>query len=236
MRHLRTVQLRRAAPVDRRDDRGDDRARSRIAGRTTRAIYFAGALGLGFRRLSIIDLAGGHQPMSDAERDRLGGLQRRDLQLPGAARASSKALGHVFRTRSDTEVIVHGYKQWGTDVLDRLNGMFGLAIWDVTRAAPASSRATPLGIKLVYYRVDDGTRHVRLGAAGRPRRAAGSGPTVDTTGAATCSCAIATRRRRCTLYEGIRKLAPGTMAVFEDGRLRVERWYSIAPAAAGALA
>ena len=48
-------------------------------------IYLSGGLGLGFRRLSIIDLAGGHQPMSDARGKRLGGLQRRDLQLPGSA-------------------------------------------------------------------------------------------------------------------------------------------------------
>ena len=55
-------------------------------------------------------------------------------------RAELEQRGHLFRTRSDTEVIVHGYKEWGTDVFERLNGMFGLAIWDVG-ASGWSSRA-----------------------------------------------------------------------------------------------
>ncbi len=61
--------------------------------------------------------------------------------------------GHVFRTKSDTEVIVHGYKQWGDEVLNRLNGMFGLAIWDVRQRRLVLAR-DPFGIKLVYYRID----------------------------------------------------------------------------------
>src|SRR5204863_7514185 len=63
--------------------------------------------------------------------------------------------GHVFRTRPDTEVIVHGYKQWGDGVLNRLNGMFGLAIWD-GRASRLIVARDPFGIKLVYYRIEGG--------------------------------------------------------------------------------
>ncbi len=58
-------------------------------------------------------------------------------------RAELEQRGHHFHTRSDTEVIVHGYKEWGTDVFSRLNGMFGLAIWDVKHASGSSSRAMP---------------------------------------------------------------------------------------------
>ena len=92
--------------------------------------FIAGPLGFGFRRLSIIDLAGGHQPMSDHEESVwvvFNGEIYNFLEL----RRELQGYGHVFRTNSDTEVIIHGYKQWGDEVLNRLNGMFGLAIWDV---------------------------------------------------------------------------------------------------------
>ena len=79
----------------------------------------------------------------------------------------------MFRTRSDTEVIVHGYKQWGTDVLQRLNGMFGLAIWDAQRRKLILARDSA-GIKLVYYRIDGGTlafgSELRAVLAAQPQR------------------------------------------------------------------
>src|SRR5690348_1715434 len=92
--------------------------------------YFEGALGLGFRRLSIIDLGGGHQPMSDQAESVWVVFNGEIYNFP-ELRRELEAKGHVFCTSSDTEVIVHGYKQWGDEVLNRLNGMFGLAIWDV---------------------------------------------------------------------------------------------------------
>ena len=61
----------------------------------------------------------------------------------------------MFRTNCDTEVIVHGYKQWGDEVLNHLNGMFGLAIWDVRQKRLVLAR-DPFGIKLVYYKIDAG--------------------------------------------------------------------------------
>ena len=97
--------------------------------------FFSGPLGLGFRRLSIIDLSGGHQPMSDAD-ETVWVVFNGEIYNFKELRADLERRGHQFRTNSDTEVIVHGYKQWGTAVLERLNGMFGLAIWDVTPAAP----------------------------------------------------------------------------------------------------
>src|SRR5437879_12767317 len=85
--------------------------------------YIAGTLGFGFRRLSIIDLEGGHQPISDREESVwviFNGEIYNFLEL----RRELEGYGHVFRTKSDTEVIIHGYKQWGDEVLNRLNGMF----------------------------------------------------------------------------------------------------------------
>src|SRR5256712_12609478 len=94
--------------------------------------FISGSLGLGFRRLSIIDLAGGHQPMSDAE-ETVWVILNGEIYNFKELRAQLEQRGYAFRTRSDTEVIIHGYKEWGTGVLNRLNGMFGLAIWDVKK-------------------------------------------------------------------------------------------------------
>src|SRR5256714_10771947 len=94
--------------------------------------FIAGPVGLGFRRLSIIDLAGGHQPMSDAE-ETVWVIFNGEIYNFRELRQQLESRGHRFRTNSDTEAIVHGYKEWGTGVFDRLNGMFGVAIWDGER-------------------------------------------------------------------------------------------------------
>src|SRR5262245_23112723 len=84
--------------------------------------HFDGDLGLGFRRLSIIDLGGGHQPMSDSEESVWVVFNGEIYNYP-ELRKELEGYGHRFRTQSDTEVIVHGYKQWGTEVFNHLNGM-----------------------------------------------------------------------------------------------------------------
>src|SRR5437879_3435063 len=114
--------------------------------------YIAEALGLGFRRLSIIDLAGGHQPMSDWEESVWVVFNGEIYNFP-ELRRELEGYGHIFRTNSDTEVIIYGYKQWGDDVLHHLNGMFGLAIWDARTKRLVLAR-DPFGIKLLYYRID----------------------------------------------------------------------------------
>src|ERR1700751_3160027 len=114
--------------------------------------FVAGPVGLGFRRLSVIDLAGGHQPMSDREESVWVIFNGEIYNFP-ELRDELEGYGHVFRTNSDTEVIVHGYKQWGDEVLNRLNGMFGLAIWDARQRRLVLAR-DPFGIKLLYYRIE----------------------------------------------------------------------------------
>src|ERR1700745_4282144 len=94
--------------------------------------YIAGGVGLGFRRLSIIDLAGGHQPMADADKS-VWVIFNGEIYNFKELRLELEQLGYCFRTNCDTEVIVHGYREWGTDVFNHLNGMFGLAIWDVKK-------------------------------------------------------------------------------------------------------
>jgi asparagine synthase (glutamine-hydrolysing) len=183
--------------------------------------YFAPGVGLGFRRLSIIDLEGGHQPMSDAA-ETVWVAFNGEIYNFRELRAELERAGHGFRTCSDTEVIVHGYKQWGTGVFDRLNGMFGVAIWDVARRRLVLSRDSA-GIKLVYYRVAEGTVHfgseIRAVLAALP-----APPSIDVT-AVNLFLRYRYTPSPLTMYEGIRKLAPGTMAVFEDGGWRLERWH-----------
>jgi asparagine synthase (glutamine-hydrolysing) len=109
--------------------------------------FMAGPIGLGFRRLSIIDLAGGHQPMSDLD-EKVWIVFNGEIYNYRELRADLESRGHRFRTNSDTEVIVHGYKEWGTGVFNHLNGMFGLAIWDVVNRRLIVARVA-MGIKLV---------------------------------------------------------------------------------------
>ena len=139
------------APVQRRDIEAMTRTLIH-RGPDDEGYYVAGPLGFGFRRLSIIDLAGGHQPMSDRE-ESVWVIFNGEIYNFHEVRRELEGYGHVFRTNSDTEVIVHGYKQWGEEVLNRLNGMFGLAIWDVRQRRLVVAR-DPFGIKLIYYRVD----------------------------------------------------------------------------------
>jgi len=183
--------------------------------------YLEGPLGLGFRRLSIIDLAGGHQPMSDQDETVWVVFNGEIYNFPDLRR-ELEGFGHAFRTASDTEVIVHGYKQWGSEVLNRLNGMFGLAIWDVRRRRLLVAR-DPFGIKLVYYRVDQKRLYfgseIRAIVAGSNEQV-----TVD-----PVALNLFLRYRYTpspyTIFNGIRKLSPGTMLVCENGQYNVKRWY-----------
>lgn len=104
---------------------------------------------LGLRRLSIIDLAGGHQPLFNEQRD-IACICNGELYNFRELGQELKRLGHVFATGSDVEVALHGYESWGDDVIRRLNGMFALAIWDAKRRRLLLARDR-LGKKPLYY-------------------------------------------------------------------------------------
>src|SRR5262245_46719477 len=187
--------------------------------------HVEGPLGLGFRRLSIIDLAGGHQPMSDAE-ETVWVVFNGEIYNFRELRDELEGRGHRFRTSSDTEAIVHGYKEWGTGVFDRLNGMFGLAIWDVQQRRLVVARDA-MGIKLIYYAIRDG--RVWFGSEMRPVVAAlGARPGVDPV-ALNLFLRYRYKPSPLTIYQGIEKLAPGTMLVVENRQVRRERWYRYTP-------
>jgi len=187
--------------------------------------YFDGPIGLGFRRLSIIDLAGGHQPMSDQE-ESVWVVFNGEIYNFRELRSELQDHGHIFRTASDTEVILHGYKQWGNGVLDHLNGMFGLAIWDVRKQRLVVAR-DPFGIKLIYYRIEKG--RISFGSEIRAILAASR----DQVEADPVAMNLFLRYRYTpspyTLFKGIKKLAPGTMLICEKGAWQLRRWYRSKP-------
>jgi asparagine synthase (glutamine-hydrolysing) len=188
-------------------------------------LFIDGPVGLGFRRLSIIDLAGGRQPMSDAEQT-VWLIFNGEIYNYKELRGELQGKGHQFRTSSDTEVIIHGYKQWGTDVFNHLNGMFGLAIWDVEKKRLIVARDA-MGIKLIYYKINNG--QLTFGSEIRAVIAAGnSNPDVDPV-ALNLFLRFRYTPSPSTIFKGIRKLAAGTMLVVEEGRCREERWYTYTP-------
>lgn len=114
--------------------------------------YFSEKVGFGFKRLSIIDLETGNQPMAN-EDETVWIVHNGEIYNFPTLKKELEEKGHTFKTRSDTEVLVHGYEEWGKDVIHRLNGMFAIVIWDGRRERLLMVRDR-LGIKPLYYRLD----------------------------------------------------------------------------------
>ena len=187
--------------------------------------FFDRSLGFGFRRLSIIDLAGGHQPMADAE-ESVWIVFNGEIYNYQELRAELEGRGHKFRTSSDTEVIIHGYKQWGNDVFNHLNGMFGVAIWDVKKKKLVVARDA-MGIKLIYYKIADGK--LTFGSEIRPVHAADDFKPEVNPDALNLFLKFRYTPSPLTIFQGVKKLAAGTMLIVENGNIREERWYNFSP-------
>lgn len=116
------------------------------------AVRRVGPAALVHTRLSIIDVAGGDQPFTSEDGETTA-IVNGEIYNHLALRAELEAAGHVFASRSDCEVVLHGYEQWGLGLLDRLNGMFGLAIWDQRQSRLVVARDA-FGVKPVYWWTD----------------------------------------------------------------------------------
>jgi asparagine synthase (glutamine-hydrolysing) len=112
-------------------------------------IFVADGIGLAARRLSIIDLAHGHQPLSN-EDGTIWITYNGEVMNAPALRAQLEAAGHQFRTRTDTETIVHAYEEWGTEAFVKLRGMFAFALWD-GRSQTLLLVRDRFGIKPLHY-------------------------------------------------------------------------------------
>ncbi len=141
---------------------GDAAAGGELVGRMCSALKHRGpddegsvhldGVTLGMRRLSIIDLEGGHQPIHN-EDSTVWVVQNGEIYNHLELREQLNAAGHVFKTNADTEVLVHSYEQWGEDMVERLNGMFAFAVFDRRRGLVFLARDR-MGIKPLHYAVD----------------------------------------------------------------------------------
>ena len=115
--------------------------------------YVSGPVGLGFRRLSIIDLKSGHQPLSN-EDGTIWIVFNGEIYNFQELRTFLQSKGHVFKTLSDTEVIVHLYEEFGPECVKKMRGMFAFAIWDGNAKTLFLARDR-VGIKPLYYCLTD---------------------------------------------------------------------------------
>src|SRR5881397_1198341 len=114
-----------------------------------KGLWIDGPVGLGHRRLAIVDVAGGHQPMVNEDQT-VWIVFNGEIYNHAALRPELEARGHRYRTRSDTETILHLYEEEGERCVERLQGMFAFALWDRTRRRLFLARDR-LGIKPLYY-------------------------------------------------------------------------------------
>jgi asparagine synthase (glutamine-hydrolysing) len=118
-------------------------------------VYFSGNIGLGHKRLSIIDLASGHQPMLN-EDGKIALVFNGEIYNHASIREELIAKGHCFKTQCDTEVIIHAYEEWGVESINRFNGMFAFVLFDKRDRSLWVARDR-LGIKPLYYYWDSNT-------------------------------------------------------------------------------
>lgn len=176
-------------------------------------LYLDGRLGLSHARLSIIDLAGGAQPMAN-EDGSVWLTYNGEIYNYRELRPELEALGHVFRTKSDTEVLLHAYEQWPERFVERLNGNFAFGIWDARRRQLILGRDR-LGIRPLFWCERDGA--LLFASELKALIAAGVAPRFDPWGLDQVFVAWTTVAPR-TVMEGVEELPPGHLLVARQGR------------------
>src|SRR5271156_2859500 len=185
--------------------------------------YVSGPIGLGFRRLSIIDLQSGHQPVSNED----GTVQiifNGEIYNYQELRAFLLSKGHTFKTQSDTEVIVHLYEEFGPRCVEKLRGMFAFAIWEESTKTLFLARDR-VGIKPLYYCLTETSL-----VFGSEIKAILADPSIAREIAPEMIDRFLTFLYvpgRETLLKGIRKLAPGHYLLVKDGKVVIEQYWDL---------
>jgi len=186
-------------------------------------VHDAGSLVFGTRRLKIIDLAGGHQPLSN-EDGTVWVAFNGEIFNHAVRRESLLANGHSFRTRCDTEVIVHEWEERGADCVDNLHGQFGFAVWDDKTRTLMLARDR-LGIKPIYY-AWNGTRLVFSSEIKAILASGAITPEVDLQ-SLYHYVGYEFVPAPATMFHGIRKLPPGHRLIVSNGELSVEPYWNL---------
>ncbi len=186
--------------------------------------FIDGGIGLGHRRLSIVDLGGGHQPMSNED----GQIQivfNGEIYNHKDYRPMLMAQGHQYRTTSDTETIVHLYEEFGPAAVQHLRGMFAFAIWDGNKRQLLLARDR-LGVKPLYYTLsEDGELHFASEIKALIESRAVK-PELNYNVLADFSANRYTSGDE-TLFRGVRRLPPGHTLVWQDGRVEIQKYWEV---------
>jgi asparagine synthase (glutamine-hydrolysing) len=185
-------------------------------------LYLGEGVGLAARRLSIIDLAEGHQPLSN-EDGRIWITYNGEVYNAPQLRAELEAAGHVFRTRTDTEVVVHAYEAWGEEAVARLRGMFAFALWDGNRRRLLLARDR-FGMKPLYY----GRANGRFAFASEIRPVLAALPTLPrraNPAALWRLFELGYIPSPLTAFEGICKVPAAHILIVEQGQLSLRPYW-----------
>ncbi len=183
-------------------------------------LVMQGPAALAARRLSIIDLETGDQPIAN-EDGMVHVVQNGEIYNYRELRAELERSGHAFRTHGDTEVLVHAYEEWGDVFPRRLRGMFAVAIWDAPRGRLLLARDA-FGIKPLYYRATADGLEFASELRALPRG------DIDLDGF-DAFLAFNSIPSPLTIFREVRKLPAGHVLTWEDGRLRLDRFANPAP-------
>jgi asparagine synthase (glutamine-hydrolysing) len=187
---------------------------------------------LAHRRLSIVDLSSGQQPLSN-EDGSVWVVFNGEIYNHAEVRVELERHGHVYRTKSDTETIVHAYEQWGDECVHRFRGMFAFALWDAPRRRLLLVRDR-LGIKPLYW-----CRAGRAILFGSEIKALLASEMIQAEpNYAVLPEVLSTRYTsgEDTLFKGVRKLLPGHLLVFEGGEVATRQYWDVPSRSAESLA
>lgn len=184
--------------------------------------FVEGPAALGQRRLSIIDLEGGRQPMYN-EDENLVVVFNGEIYNFQDLRAELETAGHTFATRSDTEVLLHGYEQWGKGMLDRLRGMFTFALWDRTARTLLLAR-DHFGIKPLYYYQNE-AGELLFGSEIKSFLAHPGFDKQLNEEQLSLYLSYQFSPGESTFFKGVKKLMPAHWLEWKDGAVEVQRYW-----------